>query len=196
MQAERFKQILKRRVTHELEQFAILTTYLAFFFCTLSTYSMLLLNKLHISYFAYGTALINALLTAKVILIGEALNAGKKFEGKALLYSAAWKAFVFGWLVFALHLLEEMIKFLIHRKNVVEALHEIRLDDLLMRTIVIMLTFVPLFVFREMRRVMGEERLRKLLFQTPPTERRSAGPWCCMIHIYRDSSRYLTGEEE
>jgi len=169
MQAEESnKQVLKRRVAHELEQFAILTAYLAFFFCALSTYSMLLLNKLHISYFAYGTALINALLTAKVILIGEAVNAGRKFEDKALLYSAAWKAFVFGWLVFALHLCEEMIKYLIHGKSVAGALHDIRLDDLLMRTIVIILTFIPLFVFREMRRVMGEEHLRNLLFHAPP----------------------------
>jgi hypothetical protein len=160
------KKGVKHRVAHEFVQLATLTAYLAFFFCTLATYSMLLLDKLHISYFAYGTALINAVLTAKVILIGEAVHAGRRFEGKGLLHSAFWKAFVFGWLVFALHLIEEMIKRLIHGRSVVGAFHDIRLDDFLMRTIVIICTFVPLFVFQELRRVMGEDNFRALLFHS------------------------------
>ena len=39
---------------------------------------MLLLGKSHISYFTYGTALINALVIVKVILIGDALHAGQR----------------------------------------------------------------------------------------------------------------------
>lgn len=86
---------------------------------------MLLLDRFHVSYFAYGTALINALAIAKVILIGEAVHAGTKFEKKALLYSAIWKALVFGLLVFAFHLLEEMITHLVHGKGSAGALHNI-----------------------------------------------------------------------
>jgi hypothetical protein len=79
MQAETLnKKVLGRKVAHELGQLTILTAYLAVLFCSLSTYSMLLLHKFHISYFAYGTALINALLTAKVILIGEAVYMREK----------------------------------------------------------------------------------------------------------------------
>jgi len=115
---------------------------------------MLLLGKSHISYFTYGTALINALIITKVILIGDALQARQGYEGKALLYSAAWKAFVFGWLVFGFHVLEEMIKHWIHGKDAAGAFHEILLDDLLSRTVVIICTFIPLFVFRELRRVI------------------------------------------
>jgi hypothetical protein len=64
-----------------------------------------LAGQFHISYFAYGTALINALVIAKVILTGDALHAGTRYENKAALpYSAIWKAFVFGFLVFAFHL--------------------------------------------------------------------------------------------
>ncbi len=63
------KTSAKQRVAHEFEELAIITLYLAFFFCALATYSMLLLDRFHVSYFAYGTALINALVIAKVILI-------------------------------------------------------------------------------------------------------------------------------
>jgi hypothetical protein len=161
---------LKQKAVHESKEVAILTGYLAFFFCALATYSMLLLNKLHISYFAYGTALLNALIIAKVILIGEALHVGRKYEARALIYSAMWKAFVYGWLVFAFHLTEETIKHLVEGKSLSGALHNVRLDDLLMRTVVIICTFIPLFTFRELRRVMGEENFWALLLRSPSSQ--------------------------
>jgi hypothetical protein len=160
------KKSVKEKVVHEFEQLAIITLYLAFFFCALATYSMLLLDRFHISYFAYGTALINALVIAKVILIGEAMHAGEKFEEKALVYSAIWKAFVYGLLVFAFHILEELIKHLVHGKDFAGALHNIRIDDLLARTVVIICTFIPLFAFRELGRVMGQDNFRALLFHS------------------------------
>ena len=158
------KTSVKQKVVHEFEEVAIITLYLAFFFCALATYSMLLLDKFHISYFVYGTALLNALVIAKVILIGEAVHAGKKFEGKALFYSAIWKAFVFGLLVFAFHLFEEMIKHLVHGEDLAGTFHNIRMDDLLARTVIIFCTFIPLFAFRELRRVMGQDNFRALFF--------------------------------
>jgi hypothetical protein len=86
---------LKQKAAHEFEELAAIFLYLAFFFCALATYSMLLLNKFQISYFTFGAALINALVIAKVILIGEYAHLGKKHEAKPLLYSAIYKALVF-----------------------------------------------------------------------------------------------------
>jgi hypothetical protein len=168
------KKSLKQRAVHEFEEVVILTVYLLFFFLALATYSAFLLGQFHISYFAYGTALINALVIAKVILIGEALHAGTRYEKKAaLLYSAIWKAFVFGFLVFAFHLLEEMIKNLIHGKAAMTAFHEVRLEVLLSRAVVIFLTFIPLFLFRELRRVIGEEKFMTLVLHSPTAETQS-----------------------
>jgi hypothetical protein len=61
---------LKQNVIHQLKDLTKIFLYLAFFFCAIATYRMLLLNELHLSYFDYGTALINALVVAKVILLG------------------------------------------------------------------------------------------------------------------------------
>ena len=74
------KTSLKQKAAHEFREIATLFLYLAFFFCALATYSMLLFGRFHISYFAYGAALINALVITKVILIGEAVHVGNKFE--------------------------------------------------------------------------------------------------------------------
>ncbi|HKM91539.1 MAG TPA: hypothetical protein VJX29_13070 [Candidatus Acidoferrales bacterium] len=156
---------LKRKAAHEFQELAAIFLYLAFFFCALATYSMLLLDRFHISYFTYGAALINALVIAKVILIGEYAHLGKKHEAKPLFYSALHKAFLFGLLVFAFHVLEEVIKRLVPGEGFAGALREVRIDDLLARSVVIFCTFIPLFGFRELQRVLGEDEFRALLFR-------------------------------
>ena len=45
---------LKQKAKHELQDYVGISLYLAFFFCALATYSMLLLGKFHISYFTFG----------------------------------------------------------------------------------------------------------------------------------------------
>ena len=157
---------MKQKAMHELEQLTAIFLYLAFFFCALATYSMLLLDKYDISYFNYGVALLNALVIAKVILIGEYAHLGKRHENKPLFLSSLYKAILFSVLVFAFHVVEEMVKHLIHGKGFGGAFHEVRLDDLAARTVIIFCTFLPLFAFRELQRVMGEEKFRDLFFKT------------------------------
>lgn len=168
------KSNIKEKVVHEFKEIALLSGYLAFFFCALATYSMLLLEKYEVSYFAYGAAIINALIITKVILIGEALRVGSRMEAKPLLISAVYKSFIFGLLVFAFHIVEEVVKRLIHGKDIAGTFHEVRIDDLLMRTVVIFCAFIPLFGFRELGRVLGPEKLRALLFKS--TAAREATP--------------------
>jgi hypothetical protein len=162
------KTSFKQKAAHEFREITIVFVYLAVFFCALSTYSMLLLEKFEISYFTYGAALLNAFLITKVILIGEAAHLGKELEAKPLFYSAIYKAFVYGLLVFVFHLVEEIIKRLIHHKDIVGTFKEIRLDELLARSVVIFCTFIPFFAFRELGRVLGKDEFRALIFRTRP----------------------------
>jgi hypothetical protein len=160
---------LKQKAAHELVQLVAIFLYLAFFFCALATYSMLLLKEFNVLYFTYGFALINALVIAKVILIGEYAHLGKKHEAKPLLQAAIYKAFLFTSLVFGFHVVEEVIKLLLHRENLARALHEIRIDDLLGRSLVVFCTLITLFAFRELQRVLGEDNFRALFFRTGAT---------------------------
>ena len=160
---------LKQEAKHEFEELAAVFLYLSFFFCALSTYSMLLLGNFHVSYFSYGAALINALVISKVILIGESVHLGKKQEHRPLFLSALNKAFLFGLLVFAFHIVEEEIKRLVHGETLATAWHAMRFDDLLGRSIVVFCTFIPLFAFMELRRVLGEGNFRALFFRTGAT---------------------------
>jgi hypothetical protein len=155
---------LKRKAEHELRELLEIFLYLAFSFCALTTYSMLLLDEFHVKYWNYAFALINALVITKVIMIGEYAHVGKRGETKALLLSAVWKAFLFGLLVFGFHVVEEIVKRLIHGSDMAAASREIRVDQLLGRSLVVFCTFIPLFAFREFRRVMGEDEFRALVF--------------------------------
>ena len=167
MSAENSHQTsLNQKAVREAKEITYVFLYLAAFFCALATYSMLLLEKFEISYFTYRAALLNTLIITKIILIGEAVHFGKKHEAKPLFYSCVYKAFVYGVLVFAFHIVEEVIKRLIHGKDIVGAFREVRIDDLLARSVIIFLTFIPFFAFRELGRVMGPDKLRDVFFRT------------------------------
>jgi hypothetical protein len=154
----------KQKAKHELRELLIIFFYLAFFFCALVTYSMLLLNEYHVKYLNYAFALINALVITKVVMIGEYAHVGNRGETKPLVLSALWKAFIFTLLVFAFHVVEEVIKRLIHGDAMAEASRNIRFDELAGRCIVVFCVFIPFFAFREFRRVMGEDEFKALVF--------------------------------
>jgi hypothetical protein len=160
---------LKQKAKHELREMLELSVYLAFFFCALAVYDMLLLNQYDVVSWNFGFALINALVITKVIMIGEYAKLGRKHENKPVLVSAVWKAFIFGLLVYAFHIVEEGIKRLIHGADLASAPREIRFDQLAGRAIVVFCIFVPLFAFREFQRVMGEDEFRTLVFGSKGT---------------------------
>jgi hypothetical protein len=83
---------------------------------------------------------------------------------------------LFSVLVFAFHVVEEMVKHLVHGKGFAGAFHEVRFDDLAARTLIICCTFLPLFAFRELQRVMGEDKFRDLFFKTGITRTWLFGP--------------------
>jgi len=157
----------KEKIKHELREMFELFFYLAFFFVALAVYDMLLLKQYSVEYWTIAFALINAAVITKVIMIGEYAKLGKRYEYKSLLFSAVWKAFVFGLLVFAFHVLEEVIKRLIHGEDMSKASTGLRFEQFAARAIVVFCVFIPLFAWREFRRAMGEEEFRSLLFGKP-----------------------------
>jgi hypothetical protein len=165
---------LKQRAVHEFKDFMKISLYLAFFFCAVTLYTNLLLDKSHTWYLSYGAAVITALVTAKVILIGEAAKLGKRHESKSVFVAAIYKAFLFSLLVFAFHFVEELIKRLLHHGAAAEVSVGSHLHIQLARALVIFWAFIPLFTFMELRRVVGEEKFQRLVFYRREDERGEA----------------------
>jgi hypothetical protein len=160
---------LKQKATHEFKELVGIFLYIAFFFCSITTYKVVLLKDFHNLYFDYSFALINSLVFAKVILVGEFAHIGRKYEGKSLLFSSIYKAFLFSLLVIGFHHFEEGIKRFLHGENIAGTFHEVGFDLLLARSLVIFSTFVAFFGFRELRRVLGEDKFDTLFFTSGAT---------------------------
>jgi hypothetical protein len=163
------KPTFKQRATNELKDFAWIAFYLAFFFCALSFYATVLLRKYEIDYLNYSLAIINALVVAKVIMIGEMARLGKWGEAKPLYQSVIYKSVVFTLLLLAFHFLEAFVKRLIHHGASGSVLREANVPDLLSRMLIIFCAFIPLFAFRELGRLLGEEKLHELFFKSGGT---------------------------
>jgi hypothetical protein len=161
----------KQKAAKELKEYIGVSFYLGFFFCSIVTYSILLLRKYDVGHDAlnYTFAIINALVIGKVILIGKMAKLGRRTEGRPLYQSVLFKSVLFGVLVFLFHLLEEFVKRLIHGEPSGTVLHNINFEDLIGRSILVFCAFIPLFAFMELRRVLGEEKLHNLFFKSGAT---------------------------
>jgi hypothetical protein len=162
---EKAKVGFKEKAKHEFVEFVVIAGYLAFFFCALVTYTMLLMRKydVHNDVLNYGFALINALVIGKVILIGEMMHLGRGYEKRPLWQSVLLKSVVFSVLVLVFHIVEEMVKRIIHGQPRGTVWHNLQWEDMVARVLVIFCAFIPLFGFRELRRVLGEEKLYALV---------------------------------
>lgn len=156
---------LKQKLIHEMNELLAIFLYLALFFCAFTTYRMLVMKEMGLSYFHYGFALIKALVLAKVILLGKYVRLVKVFDNRPLIIPTFYKVILFSLFALAFEILEHAIGGVLHGKGMTEGFQEIistGWDELLSRTLVVLSAFVPFFVFGEVGRVLGEGKLSEL----------------------------------
>jgi hypothetical protein len=155
----------KEKILHETKELLAIFLYLALFFCAFTMYRQLVMQEIGISYFHYGFALVKALALAKVILLGQRVRFARVFDDRPLVVPTLYKVVLFGLFAMAFEVVEHVIGGLLHGKNLPGALQEITSagrDELLARTLMMLVAFVPFFAFNEMARVLGEGRLTEL----------------------------------
>ena len=158
---------VREKALEELKAFWMVALYLAVFLGAFTWYRRLVLAEFGVTYYHYGIALIEALIIAKVILIGKAFGLGRRFEGSALMLSVIFKSVTSGLFVFLFGILEHVVEGLFHRKDWASIWHgliAVGMDEILARTIVMMIAFIPFFAFCEIGRVLGPRRLWALFF--------------------------------
>ena len=152
----------------EMRKFAIVASFLFFFFGAFATYRRLILSEYQIDYFQYGYALIQALVLGKVVLIGEIFHLGDRFHGKPLIVPTLYKTFSFSILVFVFAVLEHFIKGLIHRENIAAIVGSLAAKDgadIMARILVMFIAFIPMFAISEIGNLLGEGKLFELFFE-------------------------------
>jgi hypothetical protein len=158
---------VKQRLEREMKEYLVIAAYLAAFFVSFTTYRKLVLAEYHVGYFAYGWALMEALILAKVILIGQFLHLGDRFRDRPLIVSTLWRSIVFGLLVAVFVVLEHVASALLHHRSVAS---EFQLTggqgyEMLARVQLMLVAFVPFFAVREISAVLGEGKLVELFFR-------------------------------
>ena len=161
----------KKRVAHEMYEFLVVFVLLAPFFVSFATFRMYVTREFGNAFFAYGTALFNALVLAKIILIGELARLGRKSEGEPLIVSTIYKSAVFTLLYVAFHILENTVRGLLHGQSLTGALYAIAVSksgELGSVALVLFFAFIPFFALRETRRVIGADKFLDLFTKRQP----------------------------
>ena len=89
------KESLGEKVTSELREFAVLSGYLYVCFTALAYFKASILQAHEINFAPWAFAAIKALVSAKFMLIGRALNLGEGFRSYPLIVPTLYKSCIF-----------------------------------------------------------------------------------------------------
>jgi hypothetical protein len=166
------KKGIKAKLVDETKMLFVVFLYLFAFLGTFTLYRRMVLDVYQISYLHYGCNIIEALLLAKVILLGNAFGVGERFHNRPLIVPTVYKTICFSLLVLLFSILEQMVVGLISGSTVGAVWNAI-LDqgmwEILARAMVIFLSFLPLFAVWETGRILGKGRLYELFFKSAPS---------------------------
>lgn len=154
----------------EFKQLLVIVLYLWVIFGVYVLCETVVLAKQHISFLSHGLALINAIVLSKILLIAEDLNFADRFKDRPLVYPIVYKSFAFALLIVAAHVGESMLVGLWHGESATQSIPSVGGGTLKGFLCVIALMFValiPFFAFREVGRVIGEDKLWSLIFKRP-----------------------------
>jgi hypothetical protein len=157
---------LKDKAVHQVTQFLYIFLYLFVLLGLFAIDRSIVLEQHNLHFTDYGFALINALVLAKVILVAEDLHLGRNFEDGPLLYPILLKSLLFALVLMGFHILESTVEGLWHGKTVLESVSGIGgggIKGILSVGIIMFITLIPFFAFREISRVLGPTALRALL---------------------------------
>jgi hypothetical protein len=162
------KKSLKEKIFHEMAEYWLNVIYLALVFAAFTQYRRFVLAAHGITYTNYWVAVIEALILAKVVMIGDVIRLGRRLEHKPLIYSTLLKTVVFSLFVGVFTIIEHMIKSLLKGEGLTGGLIALLgkgNHELLAGCLVVLVTFIPFFAFRELGRVLGEGKIWALFFR-------------------------------
>ena len=158
---------LRDKALAELREFWYISIYLILFLGCFNLYRRLILEDAHLPYISYGFRLVEALIVAKIVLIGEALGLGRSDGNRPLFVSVLRKVVLFGLFIVAFSIIEHAVEALLHHEDwhgVVRQVLSIGYYEMLARTLVMLIALIPFFAFVELERVLGPGTLARLFF--------------------------------
>lgn len=161
------KPPLKQRLVEEIKAFWVIALYLWLFLGMFVIYRRLVAAEVGAPYLHAGFAFVQAMIIAKVVLVGRMLRFTRRFDDRPLVVPVLYKSVLFGVLVVAFGVVEHVVEGWFHGKGLLGGLRtlaEIGTYELAARVVMLVVAFVPFFAFGELGRVLGFERLAAMFF--------------------------------
>ncbi|SFH53721.1 hypothetical protein [Planctomicrobium piriforme] len=158
---------LKAKLLEETKTMLILFVYLSLLLGAFTMYRRLILAEYGIDYFQYGYSLIEALVLAKVIVLGRVMRLGERYQDRPLWVPTLYKTIWFSLLILIFSIIEHVVSGWLHDKGARGGIAEILSQgfwELLARTLVKVVALVPLLGAWELGRVLGKGKLFELFF--------------------------------
>ncbi len=158
---------LKARAVEEFKLFWLIALYLWVFLGSFTVYRRLVVAETGTAYLHYGIAVIEALVIAKVILIGGMFGFTRRFDNKPLFVPVLYKSILSAILVLLFGVVEHLVEGWFHKQGLVGGLREIAsvgAYELGARVLTLFVAIVPFFAFGEIGRVLGPQKLAAMFF--------------------------------
>ncbi len=162
------KESLGEKVTTELREFAILAGYLYVCFTALAFFKASILRAHEIEFAPWAFAAIKALVSAKFVLIGRALNVGDGYKSYPLVVPTLYRSCIFVVLVLALTVIEEAVVGYLHGRKILDTVTGLgggTTAQMIATSVILLLIFIPYFAFRSLGDIIGDGVLRRLYFE-------------------------------
>jgi hypothetical protein len=157
---------LVRRVFREVKQFLLISLYLWIILGLFALHKSIFLPQ-HGFLYGQGLAILNALVLGKVMFFAEGVHIGENFKTRPLVYPVLFKSVLFATILTCFYLVEEVASGALRGESISESVSGIAggtLEGILAIGIIVFVTLIPLFAFREMSRLVGDRVMRELLF--------------------------------
>lgn len=164
----------KERVATEFKRYIAIALYLWVLFGMFEIHRFAVLRDVNhgpISAYRIGFAAINAFIMAKIILIGDAIHLGEQLSEKRVIYSVLFKSVVFAVFVICCNVLEGVIVGLIHHSAIGASIPRMGgggLLGMILYGVMAAIVLVPFFLFTELQRLIGKEKLHSLILAKRP----------------------------
>lgn len=161
----------KQKLFLEMTAYWINVAYLTILFAVFTSYRRLILAHYDIAYSNWGISFIKAMVLAKVVMVGGLFHFGRGLEKKPLILATLFKSFLFTIWVALFAAVESAIRGLLHGKGLAGAMDHLLSEgthEFYAKCLVVFVTFIPFFAFKELGRVLGKGIIWEWFFRKGP----------------------------
>ncbi|MBX3390503.1 MAG: hypothetical protein KF691_13725 [Phycisphaeraceae bacterium] len=177
MLSQESRSRVRQRLLHETRTMAWVGLYIFLFLAALAGYRAILLGEGGAGAWPLLHCAIEALVLAKVMLIGNALRLGERVFRRRMFSRTLTRAFAFTVFAMLFSALEELVMGMLRGRSFDELWQELANIGpklIIARAVVLFIFFVPLFAIWEIGRALGDGKLHAMFFDLPAESARES----------------------